>query len=322
MVVSERTEGSGSCYRLLESQVAYGEDRLLEARELEFARRRHYEHFRHSLSSRTTTEYAGRRPRAGPRAGFVEAQWIAGESANLFAAIAWGQHNAEDLGLGLTADVAILRLGDLAQMRSLLEELLLHSPATGRCRVRALGSASHLAYKQADYAAALAHAEAGVALARALGDNEELAQALSGAGMAHMNRGELELAADTLEEAATLLHGSTNQRLVNFIRNATAHVAVRRGDYARARDIVTECLVTSRIDGDMSSTAFYLDTLAAAQRGLNDFQATAATSREALSIQRRMNNQFGVIDALESLSIVAEGFGDDERALRLAAVTT
>jgi predicted ATPase len=38
MVVAERTDGSGSRYRLLESQLAYAQDRLWEADELDLVR--------------------------------------------------------------------------------------------------------------------------------------------------------------------------------------------------------------------------------------------------------------------------------------------
>jgi predicted ATPase len=131
MVVAERIDGSTSRYRLLESQLAYGEGRLGESTELERIRRRHYEYFREGLSAKTTTEHAGRRLRAGSRPGFIEAQWIARESGNLWAAMRWARNNADDLGLGLAADLAILRMGDLPQLRSLLEELLQRSRGRG-----------------------------------------------------------------------------------------------------------------------------------------------------------------------------------------------
>jgi predicted ATPase/DNA-binding CsgD family transcriptional regulator len=321
MVVAERTEGSGSRYRLLESQLAYAEDRLREATELELIRRRHYEYFRDCLSAKTTS-HAGPRARAGPRPGFVEAQWIARESGNLWAAMGWARNNADDLGLGLATDLERTRFGDLAQMRSLLEELLRRSPVKGLARVYALGSASVLAYWQGDYESALVHAEAGVALARDLGDIEEVAQALHWAGLAHQGHGELATASEMLEEATALLRDSSNHRLVNFIRNDIAFVAVQRGDCTTARHILDECLITARAEGDVSRTAYLLDARAWAQRGLNEPEAAAASWKEALSIQRGLKNQLGMINCLEGLSCAAEARGDDRRAVRLAAAAT
>lgn len=321
MVVADRIEGSSSRYRLLESHLAYGEDRLQETMELELIRRRHYEYFRDCLSAKTTS-HAGPRALAGPRPGFVEAQWIARESGNLWAAMGWARNNADDLGLGLAADLAGTRFGDLARVRTLLEELLHHSPATGRPRVDALREASAVAYWQGHYGAALVHAEAGLALARDLGDIVEVAQALHLAGSAHQARGELAIAAEMFEDATSLLKDSSDHRLANLIRYGIAFLAVQRGDCKAAADILAECLIAARAEGDVSRTAYYLDALAWAQRGLNEPQAAATSWKEALTIQRGLKNHFAMINCLEGLSCVAEVRGDDRRALRLAAAAT
>jgi predicted ATPase/DNA-binding CsgD family transcriptional regulator len=321
MVVVEQTEGSESRYRLLETQLAYAEERLQETGELELIRRRHFEYFGDCLSTKTTS-HAGPRALIGPRPGFAEAQWIARESANLWAAMHWAQSNAGDLGLGLAADIAGTRIGDLAQVRSLLEELLHRSPASGLARVDALREASAVAYWQGDYEAAIVHAEAGLALARDLGDIEGVARALHATGCAHQARGELATAAEVFDEATSVLKDSSNLRLVNLIRYAIASLAVDRGDCATAREILAECLTGARVEGDVSRTAYLLDCLAWAERGLNEPEAAAASWKEALSIQRGLKNQFGVINCLEGLSCAAEVLGDDRRAVRLAAAAT
>jgi predicted ATPase/DNA-binding CsgD family transcriptional regulator len=321
MVAVEQAKGSGSRYQLLESQLAYGEGRLRQAGELELIRRRHYEYFRAGLSAKTIS-HAGPRTLGGPRPGFAEAQWIARESANLWAAMSWARNNADDLGLGLAADLAGTRFGDLGRMRSLLEELLSRSPAKGLARVDALREASAVAYWQGAYESALVHARAGLVPARDLGDLEEAAQALHWAGQAHQGRGELDKAAEIYAEATSLLRDSGNHRLVNFIRENIAGLAVWRGDCARAREILADCLATARAQGDVVRTAYELDVLAWAQRGLNEPQAAAASWKEALSIQQGLTNQLGMINCLEGLSCVAEVLGDDRRAVRLAAAAT
>ena len=318
MVVVERKSGSGGRYRLLESQVAYAEDRLREAGELEIIRRRHYEYFSDRFSA-ATISYRNLRATAGPSPGFVEAEWIAHESGNLWAAMWWARSNADDLGLGLAADLSKTRYGDLAQVRSLLEELLSRSSAKGLARVYALGSASVTAYRQGDYEVALVHAEAGLAHARDLGDIEELAYALHLVGVVHVGRGELATAAEMLEDATSLLQDSSNPRLLAFIRLPIALMAIRRGDCTTAQHILEECLITSRAAGDVYRTAYYLDTLALAQRGRNEHQAAAASWKEALPIQRGLKHQTGIINSFEGLSCVAEALGDDRRAFRLAA---
>jgi non-specific serine/threonine protein kinase len=321
MVVAERTEGSGSRYRLLESQLAYAEDRLREATELELIRRRQYEYFSDCLSAKTTS-HAGPRMLSDPRPGFAAAQWIAREAGNLWAALGWARNHADDLGLGLAADLAGTRFGDLAQMRCLLEELLQGSPAKGLARVDALREASAVAYWQGEYEAALVHAEACLALARDLGDVDEAAQALVWAGQAHQGRGELAAAAEMFDEATSLLKGSSNRRLVNFVRFVTAGLAHHRGDCTTARDMVAESLTTARAEGDVVSTAYQLDPLAWAQLGLNEPRKAVASWKEALSIHRGLKNQLGTINCLEGLSCAAEILGDDRRTVRLAAAAT
>jgi non-specific serine/threonine protein kinase len=318
MVMVERADSSGSRYRLLESQLLFAEDRLGEAAELELVRRRHYEYFKTGLSARTTS-YMGPQAR---RPGFDEAQWLARESGNLWAAMAWARNSADDLGLGLATDLALNRLGDIARLRSLLDELLTCSPAQGWARVHALGAAFNVAYRQGEHEAAVAYAEREVALARDLGDLEEVAQALHFAGIAHTWRGEFARANEVFAEATSLLKDSPNYRLVNFIRTAIAYLLVQRGDCTTAGNILAECLATTRADGDVSRTAYHLDIFASAQLGLNEPRAAAASWKEALSIQRGLKKQLGVIDSLIGLSRVAEACRDDRRGVRLSAAAT
>jgi predicted ATPase/DNA-binding CsgD family transcriptional regulator len=318
MVVAERTGGSGSRYRLLESQLAFAEDRLEEAGDLNLIRRRHYEYFSDSLSAKRFT-HTDPPAVVDVRPSFADAQWIACESGNLWAAVGWARINADDLGLGLAADLADMRLGDLAQLRSLLEELLNHSPAKGRARMLALDSAYWVTYYQGDYEAVIGFAGAGLALARDLGDAEEKARALHAAAAAHEGRGELGKAAAMFGEAISLLKGSSNQGLIAMITNAFADLLVHRGDCIAANDILAEPLTTARVNGDLFRTATCLDTLAWAQRGLNEPQAAGASWKEALSINRGIKNQIGIIDCLDGLSWVAEVRGDDRRAIRLGA---
>jgi len=75
MVVAERTEGQRSRYRLLESQLAYAEDRLREAGELDLLRRRHYDYFMESIAARPFW-LVGRR---GAVRDFEWADWMAQE---------------------------------------------------------------------------------------------------------------------------------------------------------------------------------------------------------------------------------------------------
>src|SRR5256885_1434301 len=317
MVVAERTNGSGGRCRLLESQIAYGEDRLREAGELEVIRQRHYAYFRDCFATRSPVNRA--RPKADPPTGFAEAQWIARESGNLMASIAWIRNSPDDSALSLAADLAGSWYGDTTPIRSLLEELLARPSMKGPARVQGLYFASWLATNQGDYEAAAGLAEGCLALARDLGDNEMMARAMIAASQALQGRGELAAAAAMCEEAILVLKNSSNHGLVGVARQAIAEVALQRGDCGTAWGILVECVSAARAKGDVRRTAAHLHTLAWAQRCCNEPEAAAASWKESVSTFDLLKHQVGIVCGLDGLSCVAEGRGDDTRARRLAA---
>ena len=319
MLAAERAEGSGSRYRLLESQLAFAEDRLEETGELELVRRRHYEYFRDSLSTKTI-KWLGPQALTEPAPGVEEAQWKVRESGNLWAAVRWAEDHADDLGLSLVVDIAHSESADFAEARRLLAQLLDKSPVRGVPRVWAFMTIAYLAYRQGDYQAALRAGETSVRLARDLEDREALACALWWTGVAYTWLGQVDAAIETLEEAASLLTGSNNLRLRHAIQNTLGGLEVAAGDYASARDRLVENLLSSREPVDHSFVvAGYLDTLACAQLGMNDHHAAARSWKESLAVARRFGNPSMLISCLKGLSAVAGATSDDQRALRLAA---
>jgi predicted ATPase/DNA-binding CsgD family transcriptional regulator len=320
MVVAERNYESGGRYRLLESQIAYGEDRLRESGELELIRQRHYAYFRDCFAS--TTPFNRARPKADPPTGFTEAQWIARESGNLMASIAWVRNRPDDSALSLAADLAGSWHGDTTPIRSLLDELLSRPSKKGPARVQGLFFASMLAINQGDYEAGAGLADGCLALARDLGDNEMMVRAMHAASQALMGRGELAAAAARCEEALLVLKNSSDHGLVEVTRRAIAELLYMSGDCGTARGILAECVTAARERGDVRRTSCHLDKLAWAQRCCNEPEAASASWKESLSIDRRLNEQIGIVFGLNGLSCAAEGRGDDKRARRLAAAAT
>jgi predicted ATPase/DNA-binding CsgD family transcriptional regulator len=318
MVVAERTDSSGSRYRLLESQLAYAGDRLRETGELEVVARRHYEYFRDCLSVRTDHPAQPQPPR-----GVADSAWIACELGNLWAAMGWAQNSADDLGLSLAADLALIKFGDMTQARLLLANVLDHSLDGGVARFYALRSAARLAWHQGDHESAVLFADACLAKARDLGEPEAVALALVSAGVAHSLRAEFDVVAAMYEEATLLLKGSSNRPLVALLMNDVAVLEIEgRSNYGNARHIFAECLATARADGDVWGIAQALDGIGWAEVGLNDHQAAAASFREALSGFRNFVDHRSIIDCLEGLLWAAEAAGDDRRALRVAAAAS
>jgi non-specific serine/threonine protein kinase len=311
MAVVERTDDSGSRYRLLESQLAYAADQLEPIAEADAIRRRHYEYFRDRLNQ------TANRPLPLPPAGVAERKWIIRESGNLWAALDWARSHTDDMGLSLAVD---FDAQDVTGARILLDDLLAHSIATGPVRAQALDHAGFLAWLQGDFDAVLHMAESGVSMARELGDPENLALALNLLGMAHQGRGELAAAGEVYKEASALLAGPRNKAWA-MVRNSVGILAIYLGDYAGAHAILTEVVTVVRGQVDVYLLWSCLDSLACAQLGLNDADAAAVSWTEALAICRDLSDDVGIAACLEGHACVASLRGDDSRALRLAAAT-
>ena len=303
MVVADRLDDGSTRFRLLESHHAFALERLGEAGELDLMHQRHYDYYM-------------------AIAGAAEQKWKARESANLWVALVWARHHVDDMGLALALEVADSEFTDATRARKLLLDLLEHSQATGGPRAKALNLAARLAMRQADHVNARLLADSSVAVAREVGDPELIAYALRGAGVVYHAVGELDAAARMYEEALTHLKGSSNQRLAIEIKNQLGVLTTERGQYREGLDILADCVAFGRSEGDVPSTARFLESLANAQLGLGDVDAAAASWLESLSTFRELNDAFGTIWCIGGLSLVAAARGDEERALRLAAVVS
>ena len=314
MLVAERVENASTRYRLLESHLAYAEDRLGETGEPESIRRRHYGYFLEGVVARTRNPDL-----AQPPPGLVESQWIARESGNLWAAMWWARDNVQDMGLNLAAHMAFVTFGDIGQARSLLADLLDRSPEKGVPRIYALRSAAALAMWQGDSESAVTAADAALILARELRDPELLAYALTVAAVAHEMYDGVDIASDMYREASSLLIDSGNRLLVTQITINSAWLAVERGDYVEARDRLVESNATAKAAGDLLVAASGVAALAWAHLGLHDLRQANDCFKEALSISWNFRDYPELISCLNGLVSAAGASGNDLRALRLAA---
>src|SRR4029077_1568118 len=160
-------------------------------------------------------------------------------------------------------------------------------------RMKALRVATYLAWFQGDAVAALRAGESAVSLARELGDGETLARALNQLGMAHQIGGDLDAAAGRFEEASIRIKGSNNRAWV-AVRHSMGVLAVHRGDYRSALEILVECVAEARTRGDMGLYSAFLDSLAYAQLGLHDFDAAEASWKVVLPIVRDDSDDLGI----------------------------
>jgi len=294
MVVADRTDDV-TRYRLLESQRAFGLEKLRASGEIEDAQRSHYEYF----SSQT---------------------WSSRESADFWQAIGWAKANVEDGGLGLALTVADSEFTDPGRARKLLLELLDRPKSYPALRAKALNLSARLASRQNDHVRGRQLADASLAAAREVGDPNLIAQALLARGFVYHSAGELGAPSEMYDEALPLLEASGNRGMAIEVQNQRAWLAIERGDHAGALEMLQECVSFSRAAGDSVGTARFLESLGNAQLGLGDRDGATASWRESLSIFRDLDDAFGIIWSVGGLSLAAAAGGDYERALRLAAV--
>lgn len=316
MVVAEKSKDATSRYRLLESHLTYAEEQLRQGGELEDMRRRHYEYFLASITTRTRT-WTG--PTAGTVTGAAEETWKRQELGNLWAALRWARTNAEDLGLTLATNVGRIGSVDVTQIRSWLSDLLDRSPSQGRPRMIATRIAMHLAWRQGDYEASLSMAEISLGIARTVGDNVELAASLHRLGDAHLNLRDFKAATSAYDEALNVVEGSGNTRLKADLQGSLGYAALVEGRYRFARELLTAAAAAMRSAGDTFSTGRLLESRANAELGCGDHEIADMTWREALSISLQLGDHYDAIWCLGGLSRTATARGDHGRAVRLAA---
>jgi len=318
MVVADRLDDGSTRFRLLESHHAYALGRLSERGELDDTNKRHYEYFTDRLEARTTS-WIGPKAEA-PAAGIAGQKWKARESANLWAALSWARDHADDMGLGLAIEVADFEFTDHARARTILLDLIARSPVKGAVRARALNLAARLTSRQSDPANSKSLADSSVSEAREVGDPELIAQALSGAGVVYHAAGDYNVASKMYTEALELLKESGSRRLAIETQNQLGVLSAEQGQYAKALEMLKECVAFGRSARDELGTARFLESLANTQLGLGDLDGAAASWTESLALHHELNDPFGIIWCVGGLVLVAAARKEDERALRLAAI--
>jgi len=311
MVEVQSTLSAGSRFWLLDSLMAYAEDRFREEGDTDLTLRRHHGYFSASAMQGAADD---------PERLKARRDWKRRERGNLQAALVWARANTEDMGLALAVNVAY-GVDDPPQSLRRLLDLLDRSPSNGTVRLKALHAAAWHAMNLGDFDTAQSLAEKSVALAGSLGEPEELVEALNIAGTIQLKRTDLNEAALLFEKAASLLKNSTNGRLINTIRNSEGMLAVVRGDYVVGLRILTDCVAQARSSDDVIGLSYTLESLANAQLALGSLSGAAASWMESLRISREFSDHFNILLCLVGLSRLACECEEDHRALRIGAAS-
>jgi predicted ATPase/DNA-binding SARP family transcriptional activator len=302
-----------SRYRLLETVRQYAHQRLDASGDLDAVRTRHAA-WCLDLAERAAPELTGEH----------QNEWFArleAEQDNLRAAAAffaetrrWEQHLR--LGIALTRFWYVR--GHLVEGRGHLERSLDEGQADDPAlRRRALTAAASLALLQGEYAAATAFAEAGLAAARATGEQRLVANALSNLGAILLAGGDTERAGPLLDDAVAVAREAGDDRILALAVNNRGDYALTRGDFETARPLFEESLALLRTRGDTANVARALFNLGASELELGRRGVAGGQFREGLALARDAGDREDLAWILEGLAALAAAEGRGERAALL-----
>jgi predicted ATPase/class 3 adenylate cyclase/DNA-binding CsgD family transcriptional regulator len=317
MVVFERTDDGDSRYRLLELQGTYAGAKLRETGEVERTRRRHYDYFAKEVALRTSLPTDDLASIAMPN--LLQNSWMRREVENLLIAIEWARENVEDQGLGLAVGIAVVPSVPLSRARAMLTELLELEPKPGSAKTTATWVVSHLAGNQGDYQTAHDLAQGLLDEIRASGAPPgTIARVLQALGHSHLGLGQLDRAQSAYDEALSLLNPSYSWVHAS-LQNSLGILALKRGDFKRARDLLLKSVASQRLVGESLEAANALESLANAQLGCGETDASARSWKEVLRSATVFADRELAITCLGGLSRVATALEEHLRAMRLAA---
>ena len=236
------------------------------------------------------------------------------EHDNLRAALEWCGVERRHAAMGLRLATALAYFwemqGHWAEGRGWLTGLLEQAEAATPLRITALQWLGTIALDQGDYEQArLAHEER-LALARATGDEENVAGALNSLGNVRLYQGSLRQAEALYVESLAFRHKQGNQRAIAATLNNLGLVAEYEGDQARAIPLLEESLSIKRTLGDRAFYAWTLVNLADSVRLLGDLPRAQALSEELLALCEDLGDTWGTGAALYQLGQLAVLQGD------------
>jgi DNA-binding CsgD family transcriptional regulator len=170
---------------------------------------------------------------------------------------------------------------------------------------------------QNDYQHGLARLEESLALYQTIDDPFGLAQAQLLLGDCRLDRGEVELAIPSLEEALTQFRqlGATGWVGMTLFYRAVA--ASRQDDDDQARALAEEALHVCRQAGFASGTAMTFGRLGTQAFTEGNYPAAEHYFREALALRLRLDDRYGMANQLTELAYGAAARGESDRAARL-----
>jgi tetratricopeptide (TPR) repeat protein len=249
------------------------------------------------------------------------------EHDNIRAALAWSVRSGE-AEAGQEAAGAMWRFwhqrGHLSEGRKKLEHLLDVPSGTGRtaARFKALTGAGGLAYWQNDYAATERYYSEALEIARDLGDQRAVAQALYNLSYTDRIAGNEEAGFAKLRQALEVARSIGDRQLTADCLGLIGNHELREGAPQEGLAMVEEALDIYRELGNRFAVADSLSGIGSAYRLVGDGEAACDAHRQALEIFVEVGNPTGIAMVFEEMAMVETMDGRHERALRLAGAAS
>jgi predicted ATPase/DNA-binding CsgD family transcriptional regulator len=305
-------------YRLLETMRQYAAGRLdaLGPQAAESTRLAHRDYY-----LALTEETAPRLVAAG------QAEWLDrldAELGNLRAAAALSLAQADPVpGLRLAAALRQywIARGRAAEGAGLLRALLDSSAAQEATlpRARALVAAANLLEHTGGYAIAADYCQEALAVARAAGDHDLVAELLYQQAWLLLRQGQGGAALPLIEQGLGLARPAGQPRLNARLLAARAYARDAAGDHEGATGDAAESLRLFRQAGDRLQAGRMLGNLGTVELSAGDLHAARSHLAEALDIARTFNDRSGVVFEAFSLGLAGYLGGSPEAARALFA---
>ena len=282
-LISAQTGSAGTTrYGMLESVRLYAQERLGDSGEAAATRDKHLAYF---LALARAAE-----PQLTEREQLRWMSRLRDDFENLLAAHAWCDHTEGGARRGLELVTSLRGFLSESGLYVLGHTLLSHAlarpgaqePDLARCR--ALGARGHIVFFVGRYEASMDDAQASLAIARQLQDDDQVAYALWIIGFAHFACGRPHEARPMFEQSLELSRARRNARQTTRTLNGLAELARAEGDLGRARQLNEEVLAFDRERGDTSGMVMVLGNLTMIALGLHDVASAADHLRVAVAL--------------------------------------
>jgi non-specific serine/threonine protein kinase len=305
-------------YRMLDTIRQHGRERLTESGDELTLRRRHRDYYLCQCEQAEAEWFGSNQVALGNCFRAEQANWWAALEFSLTQA---GQAHS-GLRMAATMGMFSVYIGPIRNGRRCVEHALAVDTAPSRERARALWVASWIALYLGDLARASCLLDKCAELARRLGDETALDYATQFIGRLRALQNQLPEARALLEQAVE--HHRAAGRLNSTTFAAWTYLSMVTdylGDTERAISICEELVAVSDAHGERRSRSWALWYLGTALWRKGDLQWASKHVKEALQLQRTLNDQLSIPFCVDLLGLVAGADGEPERAATLFGIS-